>query len=75
MYLSQLFFHMLTLKALMKLNETNPVEGSKVDSAFHPSGVDKMSTRNSGNLVVKGKLSPGSGSSLDTVEPVHRKGP
>ena len=40
MSLSQLFSHMLTLKALMKLNVTNPVEG------FHPSGVDKMSTRN-----------------------------
>ena len=32
--------------------------GSKVDSVIHHSKVDKMSIRNSGNLVVKSKPSP-----------------
>ena len=36
-------------------------------SAFHPSEVDKMSTR---NLVVKSKLPLQSGSSLEAVEPL-----
>ena len=49
--------------------------GSKVDSAFHPSEVDKISTRRiSGNLVVKSKLPPRIGSSLETVEPHPWKG-
>ena len=43
--------------------------GSKVDLAFHPSEVDKMSTRNFWELVVKSKLPPPSGSSLEAVEP------
>ena len=45
-----------------------PLGGSKIDSAFHPSEVDKVSTRISGNSVVKSKL-PRSGSSLEAVEP------
>ena len=32
---------------------SKPVGGSKVDSAFHPSEVDKMSTRNFWELSVK----------------------
>ena len=43
--------------------------GSKVDSAFHPSEVDKVSIRNFCDLVVKSKLPPRSGSSLEAVEP------
>ena len=35
-----------------------PLGGSKMDSAFHPSEIDKVSTRNFGNLVVKSKLPP-----------------
>ena len=38
--------------------------GSRVDSAFHPSEVDKMSTRN-----LWDKLPPQSGCSLEAVEP------
>ena len=41
----------------------------QVDSAFHPSEVDKVSTRNFWGLVVKSKLPPRSGSSLEAVEP------
>ena len=40
-----------------------------VDLALHPSEVDKMSNRESDNLVVKSKLSPQSDSSLEAVEP------
>ena len=42
---------------------------SKDDSAFYLSEVDKMSNKSSGNLVVKSKLSPRSGSGLEAVEP------
>ena len=44
---------------------SKPLGGSKVDSAFHPSEVDEMSTRNFWNLVVKSR----SGSSLEAVKP------
>ena len=43
--------------------------GSKVDSAFHPPEVNKMSTRNFWELSGKNKLPPRSGSSLEAVEP------
>ena len=43
---------------------SKPLGGSKVDSAFHPSK----------NLVVKSKLPPRSGSSLEAVEPHPEKG-
>ena len=43
--------------------------GSKVNSAFHPSKFDKMSTRNFWELVVKSKLPPRSGSGLEADEP------
>ena len=43
--------------------------GSKVDSVLHSSEVYKMSIRNSGNLEVKSKLPPQSGSPLEAVEP------
>ena len=49
---------------------SKPLGGSKVDSAFHLSEVDKTSTKNFGNLVVKGKLRPRSGPSLKAVEPL-----
>ena len=45
------------------------LSGSKVDSAVHPSDVDKMSTRDFWELVVKSKLTPRSGSSLEAVKP------
>ena len=46
-----------------------PLGGSKVDSAFHPSDIDKMSTKNFWELVVKSsKLPPRSGSSHETVK-------
>ena len=38
-------------------------------SAFHPSGVDKMSTRNIWELSGKSKLPPRSGTGLEAVEP------
>ena len=50
--------------------------GSKVDSPFHPSEVNQMSIGNSGNLVVKSKLSPRSGSvTLKQLNPIHKKEP
>ena len=45
---------------------SKPLGDFKVDSAFHPSEVDKMSTRISGNLVIKSKLPPQS--CLEAVE-------
>ena len=48
---------------------SKPLGGSKVDSAFHPSEVNEVSTRNFWGLVVKSKLPPQSGSSLEAVEP------
>ena len=48
---------------------SKPLGGSKVDSAFHPSKVDKMSTKNFWELSGKKKLIPRSGSSLEAVEP------
>ena len=48
---------------------SRPLGGSKVDSVFHPSEVDKMSSGNSGNLVIKSKLPPRNYSSLEAVEP------
>ena len=47
---------------------SKPLSGSKVDSAFHTSEVDKVPGI-SGDLVVKSKLPPRSGSSLEVVEP------
>ena len=43
--------------------------GSKVDSAFHPSEVEKGVPEIPGDLVKKVKLPPRSGSSLYAVEP------
>ena len=44
---------------------SKPLGGSKFNSAFHPSKVQKnWVPGTSGNLVVKGKLSPRGGSSL-----------
>ena len=48
---------------------SKPLGGSKVDSAVHPSEVDKMNTRDFWELVVKSKLPPRSGSSHEAVEP------
>ena len=48
---------------------SKPLGGSKVDSAFHPSKVDKMSTKNFWELSGKKKPIPRSGSSLEAVEP------
>ena len=46
-----------------------PLGGSKVESDFHPSEVDKMSVRNFWELSVIKYLPPQSGSSLEAVEP------
>ena len=46
---------------------SKPLDGSKVDSAFPPSEVEKMSTRNFWEHI--GKKPPRSGSSLEAVEP------
>ena len=56
---------------------SKPLGGSKVDSAFHLSEVDKINIpRISGNLVVKRKLTPQSGSvALRQLNPIHKKGP
>ena len=49
--------------------------GSKVDSAFHFSEVDEVTTRKYGELVVKTKLSPRSGYvALRQLKPIHKKG-
>ena len=48
---------------------SKPLGDFKVDSAFHPSEVDKMSTRNIWELVIKSKLPLQSGTSLEAVEP------
>ena len=48
---------------------SKPLGGSKVDSAFHSSKVDKMGTRNFWELSGKKKLISQSGSSLEAVEP------
>ena len=47
--------------------------GSKVDSAFHPSKVDKMSARNFGELKVNCLLEVAL--ALRQLNPVHKKGP
>ena len=55
------FFIDLEVKTLDSLSRgpvSKPLGRSKVDSAFHPSDVDKMSARNSRGLVIKSKLSP-----------------
>ena len=49
---------------------SEPLGGFKFDSACHPFEVDKMSA---GNLAVKSKLLPLSGSSLEVVEPHPQK--
>ena len=48
--------------------------GSKVSSAFHPSEVDQISTRNSWESAVKSKLSPLSVfAPLSQFNPIHKK--
>ena len=50
--------------------------GSKVSSAFHPSEVDQLSTRNSWELNVKSKMFPRNGSvALRQMNHIHKKGP
>ena len=44
MSLSLYFFNSIILNP--EASCSKPLDGSKVDSAFHPSEVDKMSTRN-----------------------------
>ena len=56
----------------MRINTTGdlglkPLGGSKVDSAFHPSEVDRMCTGTPRDVVVKSKLSPRSGTVAFTV--------
>ena len=48
---------------------SKPLDGSKDDSAFHPSEVNQMKIPGlPGGLVIKIKLSPHSGCSLETGE-------
>ena len=47
---------------------SKPLVGSKVDSAFHPAEFNKVPGI-SGKLVVKSRLPPRSGFSLEAVEP------
>ena len=55
---------------------SKPLGGSKIDSVFHPSKVDKMSTTNSLGLKVKSKLSHHSGSvALRQWNSIHKNGP
>ena len=50
--------------------------GSKYDLSFYPSEVDQISTRNSWELKVKSKISPGNGSvTLRKLNPIHKKEP
>ena len=64
----------------MRINTTGvlglkPLGGSKVDSAFHPSEVDRMSTGTPRDVVVKSKLSPRSGTvALRQLKPIYKKG-
>ena len=56
-----------------RVSGSKPQGGSKVDSAFHPSEVDQMSTGNSGGLSAKSKLSPRSGSvALRLLNSIHK---
>ena len=53
-----------------------PLGGSKIDSVFHSSKVDKMSTTNPWELLVKRKLSPHSGFvALRQWNYIHKNGP
>ena len=53
-----------------------PLGGSKVNSDFHPSKVDQISTRNIWNSMVKSKLLTLSGSvALRQLNPIHKKRP
>ena len=54
---------------------SKPLGDSKVNSAFHPSEVDQISTRTYwGLLVVKSTLSPCSGSvTFRQLNPIHKK--
>ena len=55
---------------------SRPRGGSKVDSTFHPSEVDKLSIKNSLGLVTKSKLSPCNSSiNLRQMNPIHKKEP
>ena len=48
---------------------SKPLDGSKIDSAFHISEVGEMSTCNFWELSGKNKLPPRSGSSFEAIEP------
>ena len=55
---------------------SKPLGGSKIDSIFQSSKVDKMSTTNSFGLVLKIKLYPHSGSvALRQWNAIHKNGP
>ena len=48
--------------------------GSEVDSVFHSSEVDQISTANPRGLMVKSKVSPRKGSAvLRQLNPIHEK--
>ena len=55
---------------------SKPLGGSKVDSAFHPSEVDKMSTRNFWELNGKKEtVSNEVAVALRQLNPIRKKGP
>ena len=55
---------------------SKPLDGSNVDSAFHPFKFDQLSTKNCWELNGKSKISLRSGSvALRQLNPIHEKGP
>ena len=63
----------------MRINTTGdlglkPLGGSKVDSAFHPSEVDRMSTGTPRDVVVKSKLSRSGTVALRQLKSIYKKG-
>ena len=62
-----------TLGSQCRVPCSKPLAGSRVDTAFHSSEVDKI-PEISGNLVVKSKLPSQSGSSFEAVDLHPQKG-
>ena len=64
-----------TLDSQSKVSIFKSTDGPKVDSDFHPSEVDQMSTRNFWELVVESKMPPSSGYvAMRQLNPIHEKG-
>ena len=62
-------------KCIHKDQILKPADSSKVESAFHLSIVDQMSTRTPGDLVIESKLTPCKGSAtLKQLSAIDKKG-